>query len=161
LLEAYQIYRGSVSAPWPLSLCGMGPLEASFNGILGVENRGFVQPADLNDVLVNSGVFVMPSHHDHWPLAIVECCAAGLPIICSEACGSAVELVKSYYNGVSARTGDAGALGRRMKWMHENWEKLPQMGRRSTELAAPYSAELWAGRVLELAADAGLAKHPL
>ncbi len=146
LLEAYGRYRSMVSDPWPLSCCGGGPLAERIQSAEGVENLGFVQPGDLPGVFARHGAFVLASRFDPWPLVVVESCAAGLPVLCTEACGSAVELVRSHFNGMTVATGDARALARGMAWMHENHARLPEMGARSQQLAAAYSAQRWADR---------------
>jgi glycosyltransferase involved in cell wall biosynthesis len=74
-----------------------------------------------------------------------------LPVICTEACGSAVELIRPYYNGIPVATGDPDSLASAMRWMHDHSDRLPQMGRRGTELAAAYSAQAWAQRWYEAA----------
>jgi glycosyltransferase involved in cell wall biosynthesis len=146
LLQAYRAYRESVSEPWGLTCCGTGPLAAAIEAEAGVTNRGFVQPADLPPILASHGVFVLASRFDPWPLVVVEACAAGLPVIHTEACGSAVELVRPYYNGLGVATGNVDALAAAMRWCHENHDQLPGMGCRAQPLAAAYSAEAWATR---------------
>ena len=146
LLDAYRAYRSSVTEPWPLTTCGSGEQKAMIAGVTGVRDLGFVQPAEQQNVLAGAGVFVMPSRFDPWPLVIVESCAAGLPVVCSSACGSAVELVRPYANGLVVPTGDARALASGMKWMHAHEDRLPTMGAQSRALAAPYSALMWATR---------------
>ena len=135
LIPAYTRYRSLVADPWPLVCCGKGELGGLLRGVPGVEDRGFVQPAAQPDLLAEQGVFVLASRFDPWPLVIPESCAAGLPIICSNACGSGVELVRSYYNGIQTPTGDPDGLAAAMAWMHANHGQLPAMGRRSAELA--------------------------
>lgn len=148
LLDAYRRYRGTVRDPWPLATCGSGPLKGALQGEDGIEDLGFRQPSELLAVMASSGVFVLPSLHDPWPLALVEHCAAGLPVICSEACGSAVELVRPRHNGLFVATGNEQALADAMVWMHEHYERLPEMGRISLTNASAYSAQNWADRVL-------------
>jgi glycosyltransferase involved in cell wall biosynthesis len=72
LMKAYTAYRASVENPWPLSMCGSGPLEDLINATPGVENLGFVQPADQSALYARHGVFVLASRFDPWPLVIVE-----------------------------------------------------------------------------------------
>jgi glycosyltransferase involved in cell wall biosynthesis len=151
LLEAYARYRQSVSDPWPLGCCGGGVLEPMLKGREGVENFGFRQPAELHDVMRKHGAFVLASHFDPWPLVVVEAAAAGLPIICTEACGSSVEMVRPYYNGIPVATADAQSLADALRWMHDHPGDLPEMGRRGTETAAAYSAQAWARRWYEAA----------
>src|SRR5690606_10262123 len=51
LLAAYQKYRAEASDPWPLTCCGTGPLQSLIDAADGVDNRGFVPPNDLCDLL--------------------------------------------------------------------------------------------------------------
>src|SRR5688500_7287116 len=63
LLAAYAQYRKQVADPWPLTCCGMGDLRSQLAGREGVEDLGFVQPADMHDVMTRSGVFVLASRY--------------------------------------------------------------------------------------------------
>jgi glycosyltransferase involved in cell wall biosynthesis len=147
LVCAYEEYRRRYgAAAWPLTCCGQGPLE----GLLetpGVRNLGFVQPGDLGKVWINSGVLVHPARLDHWPLVIIEALAAGLPVIASEACGSVVETMRPFYNGLTVPTNDTDALIAALSWVHDNASILPQMGERAQHMAAPFAANAWADRL--------------
>lgn len=153
LLEAYRDYRRRVVDPWPLRCCGDGPLASAASSVEGVEYLGFVQPADMLHVRRTHGVFTFFSRYDPWPLVIAEACAAGLPVICSEACGSSVELVRQLHNGLLVPTGDAGSVADALCWAHRNYNQLPVMGRRGVHLAAAYSADRWADRLLDIVRD--------
>ena len=160
LMEAYALYRKRVPDPWPLTCCGRGPMQRLLEGAEGVTNRGFVQPKEQAEVWEEHGVFVLGSRFDPWPLVIAEACAAGLPVICTEACGSSVELVRAHYNGLSVATDNAAALATAMQWSHERYSELPLQGDRSRNFAAAYSAGITAERWLQMftglcSADAG------
>jgi len=144
LLHAYDTYRQSVSDPWELVCCGRGELESTLMGRDGVVDVGFVQPDDLPAFLAKSSVFVLPSRHDAWPLAIVEACAAGMPIICTSTCGSSAELVRDEYNGSIVVPDDVKTLTRAMIRMHHRSQDLPAFGKRSEVLAGAYAADVWA-----------------
>lgn len=146
LLDAYDRYRRAAPDPWPLTCCGKGPEGERLRGVDGVEDRGFVQPADQPALWADCGAFVLASRFDPWPLVVVEACAAGLPVACTEACGSAVELIRPLHNGLTVATGDPADLARGLRWMHDNADRLPAMGRASRQLAAAYSADRWADR---------------
>ncbi len=150
MVEGYRRYRSVVPNPWPLTTCGSGPLVTLLQDQPGIEDRGFIQPQQMGSVMTDSGVFVLPSRFDPWPLVIPEACAAGLPVISSSACGSSVELIRPYYNGLIVPTDDPQALADAMRWMHQNHSQLPEMGRRSQALAQPYSAQMWAKRWAEM-----------
>ena len=151
LTAAYEMYREAVDDPWPLTTCGTGPLKHLLAGVPGVEDRGFVQPAGLPEVFAEAGVFVLPSRLDPWGQVIVEAAAAGLPIICTQACGAAAENVRDYHNGLLVPAEAPRALARAMAWMHEHYGDLPRMGRESQHLASAYSAERWADNQIALA----------
>lgn len=144
MVEGYTRYRSRVREPWPLTCIGMGPLEDQLRAAPGVEIAGFVQPDKLPEALLGLGVFVLVSRYEPWGVAVAEACAAGLPIICSEAVSARVELVRSRYNGLSVATGDAEATARAMVYLHNNYDRLPEMGLRSERLAEPFGAKAWA-----------------
>lgn len=147
LMEGYRRYRGRVADPWPLDCCGTGPEHALLSGHAGVSDLGYIQPSALPDLFADHGVFVMPSRVEPWGVAIAEAAATGLPLICTEVCGAAVDLLRPYYNGVTIPPADPGALAEAMAWMHENHHRLGVVGARSRNLAQPFSAEAWAERV--------------
>jgi glycosyltransferase involved in cell wall biosynthesis len=153
LVQAYAHYRASVNDPWAMGCCGTGPLQHLLDGKDGIENFGFRQPGEIRQVIRQHGAFVLASVFDPWPLVVVESCAAGLPVICTESCGSAVELVRPYYNGITVATADPDSLADAMRWIHHHPELLPEMGRRGTELAGAYSAQAWARRWAETARE--------
>jgi glycosyltransferase involved in cell wall biosynthesis len=146
LVEAYQRYRGQVDAPWPLMCCGKGPLGRRLDETPGIKNKGFVQPSDMETVWGQAGAFVLPSRFDPWPLALVEAASSGLPIVCSDACGSAVEVVRHEYNGLKVPTASVDALAAALRRVHLGYGQLPKWGQRSRQFAAPYSAEQWGDR---------------
>jgi len=145
LIGAYQRYRSLVTDPWGLTCCGDGPDAGLVRGP-GVVNRGFTRPADLPEVFRQHGAFVMASRFEPWGVVLAEAAASGLPIICTTACGASVDLVRTYYNGVTVPPQDIEALARAMVWMHEHEADLPLMGERARKFAAAFSAEAWAER---------------
>lgn len=146
LVAAYKAYRTAVADPWPLSCCGCGQLEPLLSGVDGIEDHGFVQPQDLPAIYGAAGAFLLASRFEPWGQVILEASAAGLPVVCTEACGASVEAVRPYYSGLVVATGDAAALCRAMTWIHNHHELLPQYGKRASQLAEAYSAQIWADR---------------
>ena len=150
LAAAYKKYRAMSSNPWPLMLMGSGPMADMISAVEGVENLGFVQPKDQPAQLLRAGAFVLASRFDPWPLVIVEACAAGLPVLASNACGSAVELVRPYFNGRMVATENPDSMTRAMLWLDrasaQDPNLLAEMGRRSRAMAAAYSFDMWHAR---------------
>ena len=151
LATAYMHYRESVSDPWPLAICGTGPMDDVIQSIPGVENLGFVQPDGLKAAFQKTGVFVLPSRLDPWGQVIVEAAAAGLPVICTQACGASAEMVRDYHNGLLVATEDSAALAAALRWMHDHRDRMPAMGLASQGFAASYRAQRWAENQHELA----------
>ena len=150
MVEAYRVYRNQVDQPWNLICCGLGPQASLLKDQPGVEDRGFVQPVEMQAIWQNAGTFLLPSRFDPWPLALVEAAAAGLPIICTDVCGSAVEVVRPGYNGLLVPQNDAEAFAKAMFRIHQKYDQLHIWGARSQQLAAPYAAEVWAERWHEM-----------
>lgn len=150
LIDGYREYRSRVQDPWDLVCCGKGPDAGLLTTVNGIHDRGFVQPRDLPDVFAESGAFVIPSRFDPWPLALVEAAATGLPIICSDACGSAVEVVRPWFNGFVVPTESSARLATAMEQIHRLEGFMPVWGDRSNLLASAYSAEVWADRWIDV-----------
>jgi glycosyltransferase involved in cell wall biosynthesis len=150
LMDAYRRYRSLVNDPWPLGCCGHGPLGRLLTGVPGVHDHGFVQPDMQPSLFADHGVFVLPSRYEPWGVAVAEAMASGLPAICSSACNAAVSLLHPYWNGLEVPAGDAAALARAMRWMHDNERGLPEMGRAAAGIAKAYAACQWAVRWREI-----------
>ena len=150
LIEAYQLYRSQVSDPWTLVCCGQGALASQFPGQPGIDDKGFLQPAEMPTIWKSAGAFILPSRFDPWPLALVEAAAAGLPIISTDACGSAVEVIRPWYNGLIVPQENPKALANSLLTLHQRYVDLPIWGKRSQQLAAPYAVDMWTTRWREL-----------
>jgi glycosyltransferase involved in cell wall biosynthesis len=150
LLEAYGRYRALVANPWSLTCCGMGPEAARLAALEGVADRGFVQPADLPAIYGEHGAFVLASRYEPWGFVIQEAAAAGLPIVCTAACGAHVELVRDQLSGRVCQTGDAASLAEALRWIHDREADLGEIGGRGLSLVEPYATSNWAARVLDV-----------
>lgn len=152
LVNAYRRYRMRVAEPWGLTCCGIGPEAGRLVGQEGIVDHGFVQPHTMRDIFAAHDAFVLPSDYDPWPVVIAEAVAAGLPVVCTAACGSSVELVRSYFNGRVVGPGDETALAEALAWVHGRAADLRWIGERGMPLAAPYAKEVWADRMLAICA---------
>jgi glycosyltransferase involved in cell wall biosynthesis len=146
LADGYSQYRARAQRPWPLTTCGQGPCRNLLAGRDGVEDLGFVQPGDMPGVFADHGAFVLASRREPWGVVLAEAAASGLPVVCTEACGGAVELVRPYYNGLVVPTEDAARLAGALEWIAARYVDLPTMGERGRWLAGAHSADIWAHR---------------
>ena len=146
LLSAYQDYRKQVTNPWELHCFGKGLISVKGEGVV---DHGFLQPRDLPNALAEQGVFVFPSLQEPWGVALAEAAGTGMPLICSDAVSSGIDLVRNLYNGIVFPARDAGRLADALVWMHKHVGVLPELGRRSQSYAGAYTPEVWAARWLE------------
>ena len=110
---------------------------------------GFLQYSDLpvcyGLAASFAGGFVLPSTSDQWGLVVNEAMAAGLPVIVSDRCGCASDLVREGENGFTFdpenTSGMAACLARLAEFDPLDRER---MGRRSRELVAAFTPEAFA-----------------
>lgn len=152
LVAAYERYRASVADPWGLTCAGMGPSEGLLVGREGISDKGFVQPSDLPALFADHGCLVLASDYDPWPLVIAEAAASGMPVVCTAACGSHVELLRSFWNGRVCGSGSASSLAEGLQWIHAHAADVAAMGGRGQQLVKAYSAPAWAARFHEICA---------
>ena len=156
LANAYVFYCNSVEHPWPLDCVGAGAEGQILHQIASkcpaggvVRDLGFKQPDELAAIYASHGAFVLPSRFEPWGVVLAEAAGAGLPIICTNACGARNEVVCNGIdgNGFVVRTGCAKSLARAMIRMHNLEASVRErMGAQSHLLSAPYSADAWAER---------------
>ena len=88
-----------------LLILGSGPLEAALRQQgcrLGLENiffRSFRPQAEVARVYAAVDGLILPSLSEGWGLVVNEAMASGLPVLVSQRCGCAVDLVREGENG--------------------------------------------------------------
>jgi len=164
LLEAYGRYRVSSLDPWSLVLLGDGPLRAEVEGAirrLGLQKwvltPGFAQYDALPAYYGLASAFILPSVIEPWGLVVNEAMAAGLPVLVSERCGCARDLVEDGRNGFTFDPLNVEQLSKLMLRLSSLPEEQREaMGRASQEIISRWTPELFAQN-LERAVQAALA----
>lgn len=154
LAAAYREYREAVADPWDLEVYGAGPLAGLFEGIPGVEVKGFAQPPALARAYAHAGCFVLPSLFEPWGTVIHEAAACRLPVICTTVCGAAPHLVEDGRNGFMVEPDNSGELAGAFRRMSNlNTGDLAEMRAASEVLARRYTPEKWAADFMTRASD--------
>ncbi|MDB4432930.1 glycosyltransferase, partial [Akkermansiaceae bacterium] len=97
-----------------------------------------------------ASAFVLPSRFEPWGVVVQEAAASGLPLICSDACGAGVHLLRDRWNGRSFAAGDSDHLVECLLWMHQQSDQqLHELGRHSFELSRQYTPARWVEILLE------------
>lgn len=150
LAEAYAEYRTLVVDPWELVIAGDGPERDHFQDKEGIDWRGFVQPADLVDLMHQSSGFILPSHIEWYGVVVHEAAICGLPIICSDGVGAVPHLLQDGFNGWAVAADDKDELVAamvRMSTMSD--ERLKAMSDGSRALASRITPKIWAQNLHE------------
>jgi glycosyltransferase involved in cell wall biosynthesis len=159
LIRAYAQYRGrsqgtgvtdpgyNGDAPWDLVLLGDGPMRETLNAQLATLNLhphvhlpGFKQYNELPVYYALANAFVHASTTEQWGLVVNEAIASGLPVIVSERCGCAPELVRD--NGFTFDPMDEDELASRLfKMAALSDDDRKRLGDASYSIAADFSPD--------------------
>lgn len=169
LLQAYARYRinkSTKSPMWDLVLLGDGPLRGELEKLvkeLGLESSismpGFKQYAELPAYYARASAFIHSSIVEQWGLVVNEAMAAGLPVIVSERCGCASDLVKEGRNGLIFDPLNEEALAKMMTQIAMMPKSvLAEMGKVSQELIESWGPSRFADGLLKASKIAVMVK---
>ena len=154
LLRAFQEYRNRKGS-WSLVLVGTGEDEAHLRQAATAQDTGAVHFAGLKQLseLVKyyafASCFVLPSISEPWGLVVNEAMASGLPVLVSNRCGCATDLVKDGTNGFLFDPEDVDAIADLMATVSSNRIDLVKMGERSRERVAVFNPHEFARGTVE------------
>jgi glycosyltransferase involved in cell wall biosynthesis len=103
---------------WVWAVAGGGPLQSELESQAGKYNGnsirflGPVKPADVSALMAQCELFVLPSIYEPHGIVVMESMAVGTPVIASDCCGAARDLVKQGITGWMFKSGDAADLQR-------------------------------------------------
>ena len=143
LLDAWK----DVPQPAQLVLVGGGDLEEEYRrqirdlNLKNVYLVGFVAKEKVFQYYHASDLFVLPTREDIWGLVINESMASGLPVIGTDRCVAAVELIENGVNGYVTAVGDVPALAEAMTKILTDPALSQQMSRANLEKIASYTLE--------------------
>jgi glycosyltransferase involved in cell wall biosynthesis len=166
LIRAYADYRrrsevgsrkSEVGEPWDLVLLGDGPLWETLNSQLSTLNLhdcvhlpGFKSYDELPVYYALAKAFVHASTSEQWGLVVNEALASGLPVIVSQRCGCAPELVQG--NGFTFDPFNEQELASRMFEMASlSDEERRRLGETGDRISANFAPQRF-GEGLEQAA---------
>lgn len=145
LIEAYDRYsrKGGTRR---LVLAGSGPLEGEVRTQihdLGIGNKvqlaGFVSYNALPRYMSGALCLILPSVSDTWGLVVNEAMAFGLPVLVSQNCGCAVDLVRDKENGCIFDPFRVDDIADKMLFMSEISEaEWKEMGKASRTIIASW-----------------------
>jgi glycosyltransferase involved in cell wall biosynthesis len=156
LLHAFKRYREQ-SGRLNLAIVGGGPQRNELEKLrrtLGLEHcvvlPGHKNSSELIAWYAFAECFILPSRREPWGLVTNEAMAAGLPVIVSNRCGCAEDLVVEGYNGYTFDPADPDALTSTMLHFTQPSDVRTPMGMASQRIVATYSPENWASEVARI-----------
>ncbi|MEI6082630.1 MAG: glycosyltransferase family 1 protein, partial [Verrucomicrobiota bacterium] len=137
--------------PWGLVLLGDGELRSELEKLrseLGLEScvqmPGFKQYEELPGYYANAGAFIHASTTEQWGLVVNEAMASGLPVLVSNRCGCAADLVKDGVNGWTFDPSNEEQLAHLMLRISSDEDGRLKMGEKSREIIAEWGPERFA-----------------
>jgi glycosyltransferase involved in cell wall biosynthesis len=176
LLQAYARYRELASKPeignrkpeiWSLVLIGDGPLRETLNSQLSTLNLhehvflpGAKSYSEIPACYGLAKTFIHASTTEQWGLVVNEAMASGLPVLVSNRCGCAADLVQEGVNGFTFDPCNVEQLARLMlrAWSMES-AKRAELGAKSMEIISDWGPERFA-HGLKTAAECALKAGP-
>jgi len=149
LIEAFKsVAKNKSVSTWDLLFVGDGPARQKLELLSGTfvsDNRikfaGGFPWYKVPDWLASSDVLVLPSKSEPWGLVVNEAMVCGMPVIVSEKCGCAEDLVISQQNGFTFDPESQQELETAMLFFTQNPEKIASMGQESIKLIQPFSSK--------------------
>lgn len=156
LMEAFQEALAQTKARnWGLILLGDGEQKVELEKI--VSENGFKQISFLPSVgwkevptyLALADVLVLPSYSEPWGLVVNEAMACGMPVIVSERCGCAPDLVQNQRNGIIINPYSGKELANALASFMDGSYSIHDMGRVSEKIIEEYTPQIVAKEMYE------------
>lgn len=134
---------------WKMRFIGDGPMWDARVQHPRIEYLGYRSPEEIQEYVDDAGVFVLPSHGEHWGVVVHEFAAMGLPLLCSKSVYATSMFLRENENGFLIDPGDERSMVQGLvKMMSFSDCELSAMGQKSRRLGLSYSTKDWAGRLL-------------
>jgi glycosyltransferase involved in cell wall biosynthesis len=151
LWQAFSSLSDDERKGWELWCLGKGELHPEFPKNDSIKDFGFVQPDQLKKYLIDTGVFILPTHYEHWGVVVHEYAASGFPMICSTTTSAATTFLKEGENGFFCQPKSVESVRKSLlKIINSSDEQLIAMGKKSVELSNMITPDTWADTIMSL-----------
>ena len=149
LIEAYRVFLDQTDTPnWHLVIVGPGPMETEIRSL--IEMRGLFDLVQLRGAQTYDSMpvyyalaeaLILPSTTEQWGLVVNEAMASGLPVLVSQRCGCAVDLVRKGRNGYTFDPYNVEAMAHVIGKMVASDLDRAAMGRESRAIIAEWGLD--------------------
>jgi 1,2-diacylglycerol 3-alpha-glucosyltransferase len=164
LLQAYAHYRELAADKnnlWSFVLLGDGPLKPELKKLIShlkLENHvhlpGFKQYHELPVYFGLAGAFIHASTTEQWGLVVNEAMASGLPVLVSDRCGCAADLVSPGVNGFQFDPNNTDELTQLLLKISVKDFPLADFGAASRQIVSAWGPERFANGLRDAVAVA-------
>ena len=149
-IKAFSKLQESVSEAqnWGLLFVGDGPLRGSLETLAAEsKNAGNIKFAGgfpwfaVPEWLAKSDVLVLPSLSEPWGLVVNEAMVCGMPVIVSDKCGCAGDLLKDGLNGFTFNPESQKELENALLYFIDHPDKIETMGQESQSLVRRFQSK--------------------
>ena len=116
-------------------------LERDKRGLFNVHFEGFKLKNELEKYYKASDLFVLPTREDIWGLVIQEAMAYGLPVISTDKCAAALELIKHDENGYIFPCENVGLIRNYIQVVISSEDTARKFGAKSLEIIKSFTIE--------------------
>ena len=127
-------------------------IQAKYN-LKNVHFVGFKTKDELIEYYTASDIFVMPTREDIWGLVVNEAMSYGLPVVSSDKCIAALEMVSNGINGYIVPVDDSDKLLDKINKVLNNNALREDMATQSGIVVQNYTIEKMAKRHIEIFAE--------
>ncbi|MEX1019317.1 MAG: glycosyltransferase [Litorilinea sp.] len=145
IAQALAAFQQANIPGWHLDIVGEGPLRGELEAqahALGLADRvtfhGYCDPCPFYG---RAGVFLLPSHYEGTPNALLEAMQMGMPSIVSDSAAGSVEVLADGQSGLVVPVRDVSALAAAMQRLAHDTALREQMGRVAQAQVKAYACE--------------------
>ena len=120
------------------------------NNLFNIHFIDFLSKDALREYYKCADIFVYPTREDIWGLVINEAMANGLPVISSDRCVAALELVKNGENGYIVPSGNSNEFAQKCNLLLNDETLCQKMAINSLNIIKNYTVEKMAERHIEI-----------
>lgn len=156
LIRAFHNVQSTNPDAWQLLIVGDGPERELLENLarnLNLPDKilfaGGFPWYKVPEWLAKSDVLILPSKSEPWGLVVNEAMTCGMPVLVSDKCGCAADLVEHGKNGFTFDPDNQSALEEVMRFFMQNPDWIVPMGMESLKRIAPFSSRQVASRMAD------------